>query len=82
MKEHILTAIRIILFISVFAVIMYIMNCIFVQSNWASIDRWEQYSKKEVKVEGTGSLRRDQVILARSVPTVKGQTQKGGRCCF
>lgn len=37
---------------------------------------------EEVKVEGTGSLRRDQVILARSVPTVKGQTQKGGRCCF
>lgn len=40
------------------------------------------HAAEEVKVEGTGSLRRDQVILARSVPTVKGQTQKGGRCCF
>ncbi|MBR6158710.1 MAG: hypothetical protein IKQ40_00305 [Lachnospiraceae bacterium] len=47
MKEHFFTAIRIILFISIFAVIMHLMNCVFVQSNWASIDRWEQYSKKD-----------------------------------
>ena len=47
MKKHIFTSIRIILFISVFAVIIHIMNFCLVASNWASIDRWEQYAKSD-----------------------------------
>ena len=47
MKKHIYTAIRIILFISIFAVIIHIMNFCLVASNWASIDRWERYAKSD-----------------------------------
>lgn len=47
MKEHFFTAVRIAVFIFIFAVIMHVMNFFLVQSNWASIDRWEQYSKKD-----------------------------------
>ena len=47
MKKHLCKVIGIILSVSVFAVLMSIMNFIFVPSNWASIDRWEQYSKKD-----------------------------------
>ncbi|MCR5302061.1 MAG: hypothetical protein K6E49_06435 [Lachnospiraceae bacterium] len=46
MKEHFGSAIRITTFIVIFAVIMHFMNFCFVPSNWASIDRWEQYSSK------------------------------------
>ncbi len=46
MTKYIYAFIRIILFISIFAVIISIMNFYFVPSNWASIDRWEQYSDK------------------------------------
>ena len=47
MKKHIFTVIRIILFISIFAVIIHIMNYCLVASNGASIDRWEQYAKSD-----------------------------------
>ncbi len=47
MKKRNYTTIRIILFILLFATITTIMNFVFVQSNWASIDRWEQYSAKD-----------------------------------
>ena len=46
MKKYIFTSIKIILFVSIFAVIIHVMNFYFVPSNWASIDRWEQYSDK------------------------------------
>jgi hypothetical protein len=47
MKKSLYKTIRIILFISIFMAIMRLMNYCLVQSNWASIDRWEQYSKKD-----------------------------------
>ena len=46
MSKHLHTAVRVILFIAIFVIITRIMNYCLVQSNWASIDRWEQYSKK------------------------------------
>ena len=44
MKKTLTTSFKIILFISIFALIMHIMNFCLVASNWASIDRWENYS--------------------------------------
>ena len=44
MKKHLCTLISIILFVSIFAVIVHVMNFCLVASNWASIDRWEQYA--------------------------------------
>ena len=44
MKQTLITSIKTLLFISIFAVIMHIMNFCLVASNWASIDRWERYS--------------------------------------
>ena len=37
----------VILFILIFVAITYVMNFVFVPSNWASVDRWEQYSKTD-----------------------------------
>jgi len=47
MKDRLFAVVRIILFISIFATLIGIMNFYLVQSNWASIDRWEQYSAKD-----------------------------------
>ncbi len=44
MKKNLIATFKIILFISIFAVIIHIMNFCLVASNWASIDRWEKYS--------------------------------------
>ena len=45
MSNRLFTTIRIVLFIVIFALIIHVMNYCLVASNWASIDRWEQYSK-------------------------------------
>ena len=47
MKKHIFPALRIILFISIFALIIHVMNYCLVASNWASIDRWEKYAESD-----------------------------------
>ena len=47
MKKTLLTSFRIILFLAILAAITRVMNFILAPSNWASIDRWEQYSEKE-----------------------------------
>ncbi len=47
MKKHLLNSIKIILFVAIFALIMKAMNFCLVSSNWASIGRWEEYSKSD-----------------------------------
>ena len=47
MKKRLPLPIRIILFISIFALIIHVMNYCLVASNWASAGRWEQYSKAD-----------------------------------
>ena len=44
MKNNLFKTVRIILFISIFALIIHVMNFCLVASNWASIGRWEQYA--------------------------------------
>ncbi len=44
MKKYLKPAVRIILFIAIFALIVHVMNFCLVMSNWASIDRWEAYA--------------------------------------
>ncbi|MCR5830886.1 MAG: hypothetical protein K6G67_01940 [Lachnospiraceae bacterium] len=47
MKKYINPAVRIILFIVIFALIIHVMNFCLVVSNWASIDRWEAYASDD-----------------------------------